>query len=60
MIKRMGELSFNDVFDTSHNVSSLWFKEPMKPKSVMPPYAETFGLELVEIGARRYAMPICN
>jgi hypothetical protein len=60
MIAKMCKLSFNDKSYTSHSVSPLWFKDRMKPKSIMPPYAETFSLELVEIGARRYPMSVCN
>jgi len=60
MLAKMCKLPFNYEFHTSHSVSSPWFKDRMKPKSIMPPYAETFSLELVEIGARRYPMSVCN
>jgi hypothetical protein len=56
----MCKLPFNDKSHTSHSVSPLWFNDRTKPKSIMPPYTETFSLELMEIGARRYPMSVCN
>jgi hypothetical protein len=51
VIAKVRELTFDNALHVSQSVSSLWFKECMKPEHVMPPYAEALSLELMEIGA---------
>jgi hypothetical protein len=50
-IANMPELPFDDEFHISHGRSPFWLKDRMEPRSVMSPYAKSFGFELVEVGA---------